>query len=92
MAFTWTTPIGVGVEILDLALKEARDNCDYLDDNPSCLTHYTTHLTHHYGTYDASHYITNLGSDQSARCSSNYGRYWSSKTACASEGQPSPYN
>lgn len=67
MAFIWTSPIGQSLEIYDFSLKEIRDNCDYIDDNVSCLTHYFEVFDPHYHTYDTSLYTINENSDLRSR-------------------------
>jgi len=73
MAFTWTTPIEQGDQILELALSEIRDNTDYIDDNPTCLTFLGTVYTNDYGTYETSFYTDYNGSE---RLGYNIGNYF----------------
>jgi len=72
MSFTWTIPINQGDEIYDLAMQEIRDNCDYLDDNQSCLTYYGTINNPDYATYQTSFYSENHTTNQSGQRTSAY--------------------
>jgi len=80
MAFTWTTPINTGDQILELALEEIRDNTDYIDDNPTCLTFLGTVYVNDYGTYDTTFYTLYLGSDRQSNNNMNYFPYCSGQT------------
>jgi len=72
MAFIWTTPINVGDDILELAVSEIRDNTDYIDDNPTCLTFFGSIFVNDFTTYDTTYYTSNLSSNKTAQNSSNY--------------------
>ena len=83
MGFTWTTPIDVGDEIFELAMQEIRDNCDWLDDNISCLIHYATVYDPHYGSYLTTQYTDNRAAERSANYASNYSPHCAGQTGGA---------
>lgn len=80
MAFIWTTPINIGDEILDLAIKELRTNCDTLDDSPSCLTYYGTVFVSEYTTYETTFYTDNRNSERQSNYTMDYSPYCTGQT------------
>lgn len=76
MAFTWVQSIAVGTPVNYLALKELRDNTDYLIDNVACVAYDIAILTSYnngiLSSYDSSYYGSYLG----GVVSGNHSRYF----------------